>query len=207
MPTAPGTALAPPLLAEPGRVLGLEGPPGFGLTRLGLSLLADPALRGPVAAVDVRGWLCPVAAWETGVPAERLVVVRCADRGLWPRVAAALVEGLAAVYAEVPTGVPEQARRRLGALARARRASLLLRPVAGSLPSGLAHLLLGAGEVHWEGPDAGHGRLRRRRLVLRAAGRGVQGVERSFEVDDDGSDAVRVVPGLAVASSGRAAAG
>ena len=52
--------------AEPGRVLGLVGPPGSGLTRLGLSLLADPARRGPVAVVDVRGWLCPPAAGRPG---------------------------------------------------------------------------------------------------------------------------------------------
>ena len=36
--------------AEPGRVLGLVGPPGSGLTRLGLSLLADPARRGLVGS-------------------------------------------------------------------------------------------------------------------------------------------------------------
>ena len=191
--------------AEPGRVLGLVGPPGSGLTRLGLSFLADPARRGPVAVVDVRGWLCPAAAWEAGVPPERLVVVRCPERELWGRVTAALLEGLPAVYAEVPAGANEALLRRLGALARARRAALILRPLRGELPSGLAHLNLVGEAVRWEGAGPGHGRITRRWLTLRAAGRGTGGSEQVFEVVDDGTDALRVVPRLAAAPAGRAA--
>jgi len=191
--------------AEPGRVLGLVGPPGLGLTRLGLSLLAGPARRGPVAVVDVRGWLCPPAAWEAGVPPERLVVVRCPEQGLWGRVTAALLEGLPAVYAEVPPGAAEALLRRLGALARARRAALILRPLRGGLPSGLAYLNLFGEAVCWEGAGPGHGRITRRRLTLRAAGRGAGGVEQVLEVVDDGTDALRVVPRLAAAPAGRAA--
>ncbi|MFQ5947461.1 MAG: hypothetical protein ACE5KX_01190 [Acidimicrobiia bacterium] len=200
-----GDAAASPLFVEPGRVVGLVGPPGFGLTRLGLSLLAVPARRGPVAVLDARGWLCPAAAWEAGVSPERLIVVRCDDFRRWPRVTAALLEGLGATYAEVPTGVGEAALRRLGALARARRAALLLRPLRGDLPSGLAHLRLEAQGVAWDGPATGHGRLGRRRLTLRASGRGTGDIEQVFEVEDDGTDAVCVVPGLAPAAAGRAA--
>ncbi len=191
--------------AEPGRVLGLVGPPGLGLTRLGLSLLADPARRGTVAVVDVRGWLCPPAAWEAGVPPERLVVVRCAERDLWGRVTAVLLEGLPAVYAEVPPGVQEALLRRLGALARSRRAALILRPLRGGLPVGLAHLNLVGEAVLWEGAGSGHGRITRRRLTLRAAGRGAGGIEQILEVVDDGTDALCVVPRLAAAPAGRAA--
>jgi len=191
--------------ADPGKVVGLVGEAGSGLTRLGLVLLADPARRGMVAAVDVRGWLCPAAAWEAGIPEERLVVVRCPDRGLWPKVTAALLDGISGVYAEVPVGVPDAVLRRLAALARARAAALLLRPVRGSLPAGFAHVRLAAGAVHWEGADAGHGRLGRRRLVVHASGRGVLGIDRTLEVDDDGTDALRVVSGLAAAPAGRAA--
>lgn len=209
MPGAGETLLdavgAPRIAAAPGRVLGLEGAPGFGLTRLGLALLAVPARRGPVAAIDVRGWLSPLAAWESGVPVEHLVVVRCTDRTLWPKVTAALLDGISAVYAEVPSGVPDPLLRRLGALARSRNTALVLRPVRGTLPAGLAHLRLAAGEVRWEGTEAGHGRLTRRKVLLRASGRGVGGAERFFEVDDDGSDAVRLVSGLAAAPAGRAA--
>jgi hypothetical protein len=193
------------LAADPGRVVGLVGEVGSGLTRLGLVLLADPARRGIVAAVDVRGWLCPAAAWEVGIPEERLVVIRCPDRRLWPKVTAALLDGITAVYAEVPVGVPDAVLRRLAALARSRAAALLLRPVRGGLPAGLAHLNLAAGAVHWDGAGAGHGRLIRRRLILNATGRGVMGIDRTLEVDDDGTDAVRVVSGLGAAPAGRAA--
>jgi len=191
------------LAVQPGRVMGLEGPPGCGLTRLGLSMLSGHP--GTVAAVDVRGWLSPLAAWESGVTPENLVVVRCPDRARWAQVTAALLEGLGAVYAEVPPGINDQLLRRLGALARARRSALLLRPLRGGLPAGLAHLRLQGEAVAWEGTGAGHGRLAQRLLTLRAGGKGVGGVERSIEVEDDGTDAVRMVPGLAAAPSRRAA--
>jgi len=200
--TDPG---APPglLAAQPGRVMGLEGPPGYGLTRLGLSMLSGHP--GTVAVVDVRGWLSPLAAWEAGVAPEDLVVVRCPQRERWAQVTAALLEGLGAVYAEVPPGINDQLLRRLGALARVRRAILLLRPLRGGLPAGLAHLRLQGEAVAWEGVGAGHGRLTERLLTLRAGGKGVGGVDRRIEVEDDGTDAVRVVPGLAVAPSRYAA--
>jgi hypothetical protein len=194
----------PILAAEPGRVVGLVGHPGLGLTRLGLGMLAGPARLGPVAAVDARGWLSPAAAWEVGVGPDRLVVVRCADRSLWPRVTAALLEGLGAVYAEVPAGVGDAVLRRLAALARSRRSALVLRPLRGGLPSGLAHLRLEAVGVRWEGAGEGHGLLLRRRITLRAAGRAMAGIERVVEVDDDGTHAVRVVSRLAAAPAGQA---
>ena len=197
-------AAAPDWLT-PGRLVGLEGHTGFGLTRLALSLLAEPARRGWVACVDARGWLCPAAAWEVGVPAERLVVVHCSDRKLWPQVTAALMEGMGSVYAEIPAGVPDQMLRRLAALARSRRTAVLLRPLRGSLPSGLTHTRLVAQEVAWEGPDAGHGRLQHRRMVLEASGKGTGGIPTIFEVNDDGTDAVHLVPRLAAAAAGRAA--
>jgi hypothetical protein len=193
------------LVAEAGKVVGLVGPPGFGLTRLGFTMLAEPARSGRVAAVDVRGWLSPAAAWEVGVAPDRFVVVRCPDRSLWPRVTAALLEGLAAVYAEVPAGIGDAALRRLGALARSRRAALLLRPVRGGLPSGLTHLHLRAEAVEWRGLERGHGRLQGRRLTIRAGGRAARGIDRVLEVEDDGTHALRVVSGLAPAPAGRAA--
>jgi hypothetical protein len=160
---------------EPGRVVGLEGPPGTGLTRLGFTLLAVPALTTPVVALDVRGWLSPLAAWEAGVPPDRLVVVRCPDRSLWPQVTAALLEGMGAVFAEVPPGVGEQQLRRLTALNRARRGALVLRPLQGELPPGISSLRLrvSAG-AKWEGVDQGRGRLRTGHLRIDIAGKGIR---------------------------------
>lgn len=189
---------------EPGRILELVGSPGSGLTRLGLSLLAGPSRILPVVALDVRGWLSPAAAWETGVVREHLVVVRCADRRAWLRVTAALCEGVQAIYAEVPAGIGDQDLRRLAALARARGVRMALHPLGARLPAGVAHVRLRGTEVWWEGLDRGHGRLAGRRLVLEASGKGMAGIVRRVELEDDGAGGLRVVPGLAAGAGGRA---
>jgi hypothetical protein len=193
-----------PLALPPGRVVGLEGPPGFGLTRLGLAMMADTARRGLVAFVDVRGWLCPPAAWESGIAPERLVVVRCADAMTWGRVVAGLLDGMHAVYAEVPPRVKEAHLRKLAAASRSTRTPLVLRPVHGELPGGVAHLRLSAREIVWDGTDRGFGRLTRRRLVIEASGKVMQGMARLIEVEDHGTHAVRVVSGLGAAPAGHA---
>lgn len=192
----------PRLELEAGKVVGLVGAPGFGLTRLGLGLLRDHA--GWVACIDVRGWLSPAAFWEMGVSTERVVVVRCPDSRNWPQVTAALVEGMEAVYAEVPAGVAVPMLRRLGALARARATPVVLRPVDDVLPAGIAYLRLEAQAVAWEGVGKGRGRLGERRFTMAATGKGVGGIRQMIEVEDDGADPVRVVSGLAVAMPGRA---
>jgi hypothetical protein len=189
---------------HPGRVTELIGDPGTGLTRLGLKLIAPHSRVAPVVALDTRGWISPEAAWETGVIAERLVVVRCDDAVMWPKVAAALLEGVHAVYAEVPARIKEHDLRRLAALARARRVAVAMRSMGGRLPGGVAHLRLRALGVTWEGADRGHGRLTRRRLVLEATGKGAAGMTRRFEVEDEGTDAVRVVSDVVVGQAKRA---
>lgn len=176
---------------QPGQVASLVGPPGYGLTRLGLAMLAGHA--GPVAYLDVRGWFNPIAAWEVGIEPDRLHVVRCDDVLRWSRAAAALLEGVEAVLAEVPGGVKDTAIRKLGALARTRRSMLYLRPLRGSLPAGVAQLSLEGRAVAWEGTDRGHGSLAVRRSVVAASGKTMRGITRTIEMEDDGSNAVRVV--------------
>jgi hypothetical protein len=168
-------------------------------------MLATPAITGPVAYLDVRGWLCPPAAWEVGISPERLIVVRCDDPVRWGRVVSTLMEGVRVLYAEVPRGIKEAQLRKLGALARSRSAALILRPLRSDLPTGLAYLRLTAQEVAWEGADGGHGRLASRRLVMEASGKAVRGMSRLIEVEDHGANALHLVPGLAVAPAGRAA--
>ncbi len=201
-----GNVVAPTdlLTLQPGRVTGLVGHPGFGLTRLGLTMLASREQLGTVAYLDVRGWLSPPAAWEAGVSPERLVVVRCDDPVRWGRVASHLLEGVGAVYAEVPTRIKPAQLHKLVALARSRKTPLVLRPLQGDLPSGMAHLRLEARRVIWEGTDRGHGRLTSRKLVFAASGKAMRGMTRLIEVEDDGTNAMRLVPGLAAAPSGRA---
>lgn len=163
---------SPVLALSPGKIVGLEGPAGWGLTRLGLSLLAAPSQVGTVVTIDARGgWLCPLAAWEVGIKPGRLVVVRCSERRLWAQVTAAILEGVAAVYAEVPPGVGENELRRLAALTRARKAGLALRPLRGQLPAGITHLKINGAGVSWGGVDHGHGRLLERLLALEVSGK------------------------------------
>ena len=175
----------PVLAAPPGRVVSLEGHTGLGLTRVGLHLLAMSAVDVPVVAVDVRGWMCPMAGWEMGIDPARLITVRCADPVRWPQVVAALLEGVAGVYAEVPKGVKDAMLRRLAALARTRSSSLILRPLEGVMPSGVAFLRVRPLRVEWSGPDAGHGRLQARRITLEASGKGAAGVRRTVELVDE----------------------
>ena len=193
------------LRLEPGRITELVGDTGSGLTRLGLSLLAAPSRVGPVVVVDIRGWISPEAAWETGVEAESLVIVRCNERPLWTRVTAALLEGVPAVFAEVPVGIKEQDLRRLAALARARKTMVAFRSMGSRLPSGVSHLRLRSLGVTWEGADRGHGKLKGRRLMLEASGRGAAGVTRRFEVEDEGKDTLRLVSDVVFDPSRRAA--
>ena len=197
--------LPEPLRLMPGRIVGLEGSPGFGMTRLGLNLLASYPVSGPAVFLDARGWLSPIAAWESGVDPESFVVVRCDDPVTWGRVVATLVEGVAVVYAEVPRGVKDAQLRTLAALARRRSIPLVLRPIRSVLPPGLAHLRLAAHSIEWAGTDVGHGRLTRRTLVIEASGKAMRGHTALIELEDHGTDAVRLVSGLAAAPSRRAA--
>lgn len=181
------------LSLAPGQIAGLKGIPGSGLTRIGLSLLAPYAAHGPLAYLDVRGWASPLAAWEMGIPHDRLVIVRSSDLVAWGRIVAILLDGARGVYAEVPAGVRDQALYRLAAKARIKRTPLVLRPITGELPSGVAHLYLKAREVLWEGTEAGHGSLMFRRTLFEVSGKATGGMWRMIEVEDDGTNDLRVV--------------
>ncbi|MFV1971842.1 MAG: hypothetical protein ACC683_12680 [Acidimicrobiia bacterium] len=190
------------LTLAPGQIAGLSGIPGSGLTRIGMSLLAPYAARGPLVYLDVRGWASPMAAWEMGIEPERLVVVRSKDIVTWSRIVATLLDGVRGVYAEVPVGLRDQALYKLAAKARAKRTPLVLRPITGKLPSGIAHLNLEAREVLWEGTEAGHGSLTNRRTLLVASGKATRGMVRTIEVEDDGTNNLRVVPHMGTQTAG-----
>ncbi len=187
----------------PGQVAGLSGIPGSGLTRIGLALLAPYANKGSLACVDVRGWMSPAAAWEMGIDPAQLVVVRSVDIITWGRIVATLLDGVGGVYAEIPPGVKDASLRKLVAKARTQRTPLVLRPVIGELPSGVANLHLKVREVTWFGTDAGHGRLRTRRTLLDASGKSTRGMEQTIEVEDDGTNDLRVVPHMGAQTSRR----
>ena len=175
------------------------------MTRLGLVLLSDHARTGSVAYLDVRGWLSPVAAWEVGIEPDRLVIARCREVIRWGKAVAALLDGAAAVLAEVPAGAKDASIRKLAALARNRGTPLLLRPLDRTIPTGVAHLTLEARETSWTGAVDGHGRIDRRITLLVASGKVMRGMTRTIEMEDDGSNALRVVSGVAAAETRRVA--
>lgn len=189
------------LSLAPGQVGVLAGEPGLGMTRLGLVMLSGHAQTGSVAYLDVRGWLSPVAAWEVGIEPDRLVIARCRDVVRWGKAVAALLDGAAAVLAEVPAGAKDAAVRKLAALARNRGTTLLLRPLDGTVPTGIAHLTLEVQEISWSGATDGHGRIDRRRTLLTASGKAMRGMTRTIEMEDDGSNTLRVVSGVAAAET------
>lgn len=192
------------LVMQPGRVVGLEGSAGSGLTRVGFSMLAAAPYPHRVV-VDTRGWICPLSAWEVGIPPGGLTVVRCDDPARWPRAVATLLDGVKAIYAEVPGGIRESVLRRLGAKARVRDAMVILRPLAGRLPPGVAYLRVQVDRVVWEGAGEGHGCLDRRTLTLELSGKGAAGRRLVVEVEDDGAHPVRMVSRLGTTQAGRAA--
>ncbi len=188
---------------ERGQIAGLSGVPGSGLTRIGLSLLAPYTARGSLVYLDVRGWVSPLAVWELGIEPKRFIVVRTADITTWCRVAATLLDGVCALYAEVPLGVKDAALRTLAARARTRRTPLVFRSLDGNIPQGVVHLQLEAREITWKGAEQGHGRLLVRRSLLNASGKATRGMERTIEVEDDGTNNLRVVSHLGTQTSKR----
>ncbi|MDJ0792464.1 MAG: hypothetical protein QNJ71_11260 [Acidimicrobiia bacterium] len=194
-----------PFALEPGQTAGLSGLPGSGLTRLGLALLLPYAEHGQLAYLDVRGWANPAAAWEMGCDPGRLVFVRTTDVVTWGRIVATLLTGMKGIYAEVPPGVRDAVLRKLVAKARTSRTPLVLRPLNGSIPRGLAHLRLDARTIVWEGTDEGHGQLITRRSQLDASGKWARGMQRMIEVEDHGTNGLRVVPDMGAAKTRRLA--
>jgi hypothetical protein len=200
---APDTGAEEFFSLSPGQIAGLSGLPGSGLTRVGLSLIAPYASQGHLAYLDVRGWASPLTAWELGIDPERFIVVRTNDIATWSRVVGTLLDGMRGVYAEIPRGVKDSALRTLAARARTRRTPLVFRPIAGKLPQGVVHLHLEARDVEWDGTGQGHGALIRRRTLLDASGKATRGMERTIEIEDDGTNHMRVVPNLGAQTSRR----
>jgi|GEM_PF-1128454 len=137
-----------------------------GGTSLLLALLAEASRTGSWCAVVGVPSLGAVAAAESGIALDRLALVP--DPGPeWPTVVAALIDGVDLIALAVPGGVPTSIASRL--VARARQRGSVLVPYGDW--SG-ADVTLRVLEARWEGLDAGHGRLRRRRVTVLARGRG-----------------------------------
>ncbi|MGH3721533.1 MAG: hypothetical protein ACRDRI_22340 [Pseudonocardiaceae bacterium] len=132
-----------------------------------LALLSAATARGVWAAVVGVGDLGVLAAAEAGVVVQRLALVPRPGSDPAP-VAAALLDGVGLVALAGADRMSPGAQRSLAARAR-QRGSVLL--ALGRWPG--AEIELDCHVEAWCGPEAGHGRLRSREVVVRAVGRGV----------------------------------
>jgi hypothetical protein len=143
---------------------------GAGSSSLLLALLAEASAGGAWVGVVGRPRLGLVAAAEAGIRLDRLALVPHPGADL-VAVASALLDGLdvVVVAGAADAGVRAADRQRLAARARQRGAVLLS---LGSWPG--ADTELTCAEARWSGLGAGGcGRLRARRVEVRARGRGI----------------------------------
>ncbi len=131
-----------------------------------LALAAGASVAGAWCAVAGVPQLGVSAAADVGLDPGRMLLV--AEPGsAWPQVVASLLDGCELVLLRPPGHAPAQVRRRLEAVLR-RCGGVLV--VAGDWDGAQARLLVTRQE--WAGIEAGHGRLRARRVLVVADGRG-----------------------------------
>jgi len=131
-----------------------------------LALAAGASVAGAWCAVAGVPQLGVSAAAAVGLDPARMLLV--ADPGTaWPQVVASLLDGCELVLLRPPGHAPAQVRRRVEAVLR-RCGGVLV--VAGDWDGAQARLLVTRQE--WAGIEAGHGRLRARRVLVVADGRG-----------------------------------
>jgi hypothetical protein len=138
-----------------------------------LALAAGASVAGAWCAVAGVPQLGVSAAAAVGLDPARMLLV--ADPGAaWPQVVASLLDGCELVLLRPPGQATAQVRRRLEAVLR-RQGGVLV--VAGDWDGAQARLLVTRQE--WAGIEAGHGRLRARRVLVVADGRGAAARARS----------------------------
>jgi len=131
-----------------------------------LALAAGASVAGAWCAVAGVPQLGVSAAVGVGLDPARLLLVP--DPGTaWPQVVASLLDGCELVLLRPPDRAPAALRRRLEAVLR-RCGGVLV--VAGDWDGAQARLLVTRQE--WAGIQPGHGRLRARRVLVVADGRG-----------------------------------
>jgi hypothetical protein len=153
-----------------------------GSTSLALALLAAASAQGSWCAAVGLPALGLAAAAEMGVALDRFPLVASPGPGSgpggWAWVVAALLDAFDVVLAGSPSragsGVRAADARRLTARVRERGSVLV---VAGAWAEP-AEVRLSQVSSTWEGVGQGHGRLRGRRVVVVAGGRGAAARER-----------------------------
>lgn len=136
-----------------------------GSTALVLAMLAEASRSGSWVGMAGLPRVGVLAAHQTGLELERLVLVPTPGPD-GPTVVAALLDGMDVVVVG-DVALTDADRRRLSARARERGAVLLS---TAQWPA--AHVVLTVASTRWEGLGQGHGRLRERRQTVVGTGRG-----------------------------------
>jgi hypothetical protein len=137
-----------------------------GWNQLCLALAAGPVASGAWCAAAGIPEFGVAAAAGAGLDPARLLLVPELGQN-WPQAVLSLLDGCDLVVLRPPSPPPAQARRKLEAAVR-RHGSVLL--VAGDWDGAQVRLRIAAQE--WAGIGSGHGRLRGRRALVVADGRG-----------------------------------
>ena len=169
--TVPGPLgeLLPGGAVQRGTVVAVDGDPGAGATSVALQLAAAATAAGEwAAAIELDASLGGLAAGEAGIALERFAVVRRVPPARWAAVAAALLDGISVVLAEVPAYSRMGDTRRLLARARERGAVLV---AVGPWPAEAALRLRAEGSV-WRELDPDVGVLTERDQHVHIDGRG-----------------------------------
>lgn len=146
-----------------------EEPAVAGGCALVLALLAGASAAGSWCVLVGAPGLGLAAAAEAGIELSRFALVP-APGSSWSRAVGALVDGFDLVVVRPPVGLAPAEARALSTRARHHGAVLVsLGPWSG------AQIRLAPVRASWEGLGAGHGRLRARRVLVRATGRGAAG--------------------------------
>ena len=143
-------------------LLSLQAGGSYGVDSASLALALAAGASQAGEWVGFAGWadFGAEAAAGLGIDLDRTVLVP--DPGeSWLEVTAALVDVLRVVVLRAPVGADARAAGVLDARLRTRSAALV---VWGTWPRVEARLSME--RQQWTGPDAGHGRLRRRRATL-----------------------------------------
>jgi hypothetical protein len=166
LPVAPAlTGLLPGGLRR-GSMLSVSGS-----VSLLLALLGAGSGAGAWCALVGLPPISAEAATEQGIDLARLAIITTTDPTQWATAVGALLDAVDIVAARPPPHLAPGDVRRLAARARSQDAVLITYLTATERWPG-TEVNLTATEGEWSGLGAGSGRLRQRRLTVRAHGRG-----------------------------------
>ncbi len=173
-------ALLPGAAIRRGSTVEVQGP---GATSLALALAAGPSAAGSWTALVGMPSVGLMAAGEAGLALNRLFVVGPPTPGSWASIVAALIGSVDVIVAAGGRRCGDGDLRRLTARLRERGSVLVRVGASGSASRSVgADVRLQVVASEWEGLGDGHGILRRRRVEVRADGRGASASPRSSEL-------------------------